>query len=137
MLFHYYQFGFSPHSANSAPFSSRSQSSDISVVAIHNSGRYGLSLIFENIIPDSAYYPEKDAVIPLCIIDSGIARSHPDLSNVDVIAADPSQNNMIEDECSHGTVSIHFHHAIILLSFVVFFTFVSVTTFFTLFNATM
>jgi len=55
-------------------------------------------------MPDSSYYPSKDAAIPICIVDSGYnGRTHPDLSNVVVTAADEKE---FSDECwdSHGTV---------------------------------
>ena len=69
---------------------------------------WGINKVFEDAngipdVPDSSYFPVTTSN-PICIIDSGIELSHPDLPN-DVSDADPSKGNSFStDSCGHGTV---------------------------------
>ncbi len=65
----------------------------------------GLLKVFGGTMPAQSYYPaHKNPVHSLCIIDSGFAGlKHPDLQDVFVSAADPTQSNNYWDTCEHGT----------------------------------
>lgn len=68
---------------------------------------WGINKVFEDTsgnpnVPLSSYFPGTTSH-PVCIIDSGIELSHPDLPN-DVSNADPGQESSFRiDSCGHGT----------------------------------
>lgn len=68
---------------------------------------WGINKIFEDAdgnpdVPGPSYFPVATSH-PVCIIDSGIELSHPDLPN-DVSNADPRQGSSFStDSCGHGT----------------------------------